>query len=30
LKEIRVATYSPYLDQFLTDDANQFTVNLDL
>ena len=29
-KEIRVETYSPYLDQFLTDDANQFTVSLEL
>jgi 3',5'-cyclic AMP phosphodiesterase CpdA len=28
--EIRVATYSPYLGQFLTDDANQFTVSLEL
>ncbi len=27
-KEIRVETYSPTLDQFLTDDANQFTVSL--
>ena len=29
-KEIRVQTYSPTLDQFLTDDANQFTVSLEL
>ena len=29
-KEIRVQTYSPYLDQFLTEDADQFTVSLDL
>jgi hypothetical protein len=29
-KEIRVQTYSPYLDQFMTDDANQFTLSLDL
>jgi hypothetical protein len=29
-KEIRVATYSPYLDQYLTDDANQFAVSLEL
>jgi hypothetical protein len=29
-KEIRVETYSPTLDQFLTDDANQFTVSLEL
>lgn len=29
-KEIRVQTYSPYLDEFMTDDANQFTVSLDL
>ena len=29
-KEIRVQTYSPYLDQFMTDDANQFTLDLDL
>ena len=29
-KQIRVQTYSPYLDQFLTDDANQFTLSLDL
>jgi len=29
-KEIRVQTYSPYLDQFLADETNQFTVSLDL
>jgi 3',5'-cyclic AMP phosphodiesterase CpdA len=29
-KEIRVQTYSPYLDQFMSDDANQFTLSLDL
>jgi hypothetical protein len=29
-KQIRVQTYSPYLDQFMTDDANQFTLSLDL
>jgi hypothetical protein len=29
-KEIRVQTYSPYLDQFMTDDANQFTLSLEL
>jgi hypothetical protein len=29
-KEIRVQTYSPYLDLFMTDDANQFTLSLDL
>jgi Calcineurin-like phosphoesterase len=29
-KEIRVQTYSPYLDQFMTDDANQFTLSLDI
>jgi hypothetical protein len=28
-KEIRVRTYSPYLDLSLTDDANQFTVSLE-
>ncbi len=28
-KEIDVLTYSPYLDQYLTDDANQFSVSLD-
>ena len=27
-REIRVQTYSPYLDTFLTDDGNQFTVSL--
>ena len=29
-KEIRVQTYSPYLDKFLTDDENQFTVSLEI
>ncbi len=29
-KKIRAQTYSPYLDQFMTDDANQFTLDLDL
>ena len=29
-KEIRALTYSPYLDQYLTDDTNQFTVSLEL
>jgi 3',5'-cyclic AMP phosphodiesterase CpdA len=29
-REIRVQTYSPYLDQFMTDDANQFTLSLEL
>jgi hypothetical protein len=29
-KEIRVRTYSPYLDLFLTDDANQFSLSLEL
>jgi hypothetical protein len=29
-KEIHVRTYSPYLDQSMTDDANQFTLTLDL
>jgi hypothetical protein len=29
-KQIRVQTYSPYLDQFMTDDANQFTLSLEL
>jgi hypothetical protein len=29
-KEIRVQTYSPYLDEFMTDDANQFTLSLEL
>jgi len=29
-KEIRVQTYSPYLDLFMTDDANQFTLSLDI
>jgi len=29
-KEIRVQTYSPYLDLSATDDANQFTLSLDL
>jgi hypothetical protein len=28
-KEIRVQTYSPYLDLFMTDDANQFTLSLE-
>jgi 3',5'-cyclic AMP phosphodiesterase CpdA len=28
-QEIRVQTYSPTLDQFLTDDANQFAVSLE-
>jgi hypothetical protein len=29
-KEIRVQTYSPYLDKSLTDDADQFTVSLEI
>jgi hypothetical protein len=29
-KQIRVQTYSPYLDQYMTDDANQFTLSLEL
>jgi hypothetical protein len=29
-KEIRIQTYSPYLDQFMTDDTNQFTLSLEL
>jgi hypothetical protein len=29
-KTIQVQTYSPYLDNYLTDDANQFTVSLEL
>jgi hypothetical protein len=29
-KEIRVQTYSPYLDKSMTDDANQFTVSLEI
>jgi 3',5'-cyclic AMP phosphodiesterase CpdA len=29
-QEIRVQTYSPYLRKFLTDDANQFSLSLDL
>jgi hypothetical protein len=29
-KQIRVQTYSPYLDQFMTDDANQFTLSLEI
>ena len=29
-KQIRVQTYSPYLDEFMTDDANQFTLSLEL
>ena len=29
-KEIRVRTYSPYLNRYMTDDANQFTLSLDL
>jgi len=29
-KEIRVATYSPYLDQYLTDDPNQFRLDWNL
>jgi len=29
-KQIRVQTYSPYLDRFMTDDANQFTLSLEL
>jgi hypothetical protein len=28
--QIRVQTFSPYLDQFMTDDANQFALGLDL
>jgi hypothetical protein len=28
-KQIGVQTYSPYLDQYLTDDQNQFTIALD-
>jgi hypothetical protein len=27
---IAVQTYSPYLGQYLTDDANQFTLDLNL
>jgi len=27
-KTIQVQTYSPYLQQYLTDDANQFTLDL--
>jgi hypothetical protein len=29
-KQIGVATYSPYLDQYLTDDANQFSLDWNL
>ncbi|HJX66091.1 MAG TPA: metallophosphoesterase [Polyangia bacterium] len=29
-KQVRVQTYSPYLDQFMTDDANQFTLSLEI
>jgi predicted phosphodiesterase len=29
-KQIRVQTYSPYLDQYMTDDANQFSLSLEL
>lgn len=29
-KKIRVQTYSPYLNQYMTDDANEFTLNLDM
>lgn len=29
-KSIRVQTYSPYLDSYLTDDANQFTLSLEM
>jgi hypothetical protein len=29
-KTIQVQTYSPYLNQYLTDDANQFTLDLNL
>ena len=29
-KEIRVRTYSPYLNRYITDDTNQFTLSLDL
>jgi hypothetical protein len=29
-KTIQVATYSPYMDDYLTDDTNQFTLDLDL
>jgi 3',5'-cyclic AMP phosphodiesterase CpdA len=29
-REIRVQTYSPHLDEFMTDDANQFTLSLEL
>jgi len=29
-KEIRVRTYSPYLNRYLFDDANEFTLSLDL
>ena len=29
-KEIRVQTYSPYLKKYMTDEANQFTLSLDL
>lgn len=28
-RELHVETYSPYLDRYLTDDGNQFTVTLD-
>jgi len=29
-RELRVRTYSPYLDRYLTDPANQFPLSLDL
>ena len=29
-KTIQVATYSPYMDDYLTDDSNQFTLDLNL
>jgi hypothetical protein len=29
-KTIQVRTYSPYMDDYLTDDANQFTLDLNL
>ena len=29
-KVISVQTYSPYLDSYLTDDANQFTLSLEM
>jgi hypothetical protein len=29
-KTIQVQTYSPYMDDYLTDDANQFTLDLNL